>query len=92
LPAQAQIGDLQPNNLADPSAGVEHQAQERDIARPVGRVDVHGLDHGLDFVKIQVLDLAIASAFERDAENALSLLQVLRMLPAQIAEEAMDGA
>ena len=89
---QAEIGNLQPNNLADPCAGVEHQTQERQISATVGRIRVHGLEHGLDFVKVQMLDFTAAGAFERDAQNALSLLQMFRMLCAQIAKEAVDGA
>ena len=39
-----------------------------------------------------MFDLTSAGAFEWNAQNALGLLQMLRIMPAQVAKEAVDGA
>jgi hypothetical protein len=77
---QPQIGDLQSDDLAHARTRVEHQTQERDISAAVGCIRLYRFYDRLNLVKIQMLDLATDSAFERDTENALRLLQVFGML------------
>jgi hypothetical protein len=79
--SQAEIGRLQTNDFADPRAGVEHQAQQRQVSAAIAQLNVYRAQYGLDLLKIKMFDLAGTRALERNAQNALGLFQMLRILP-----------
>jgi hypothetical protein len=76
---QAEIDSLQTNDFADAGAGVKHQTQEREVSTVIPVVNFRRFQHRLDFIKVEMFNLAGASALERNAENALGLLQVFAL-------------
>jgi hypothetical protein len=82
---------MQTNDLADASARVEQERQEDEVAPCVGRSATDPIEHGLDLRKLQVLNLAHGRALEWNAQDALGLRQVLRLLGTQEAEETVNG-
>ena len=89
---QSQIARLERDDLTDTGTSIEHEVQQREVPAAVPAGAVNDAQHGLDFSEVQMLDFPRASAFEGHAQDPLGMFQVLGMLGAQIAEEAVDGA
>lgn len=83
---------MQSDSLTHAGTGVEQKAQEDKIALALPGGLVNGVEHALHLIKLQVLDLPSGDSLERDAEQALGLSEMFRMLGSQVAKEAVNRA
>jgi hypothetical protein len=79
------------HDLLDPCAGVEHCEQQRVIAATVGAGEVRAIEEDPNLVGIKVLHDSGISALERDGEQTLAQLDVLRVAGRCVPRERMNG-
>jgi hypothetical protein len=76
---QTQVGSLETNDFANAGTGIEQEADQHHVAAAVSRGAVNGIQDGLDFGQVQMLDFPSRHAFEGNAQHALDLFEMLRM-------------
>lgn len=85
------IGCLERDDFLHARSGVEHQRQQQVISAPRCAGLVNELQSGAQLVSFEIFDDAVGASLEGDAQDALSLLDVLGVLAAQILKEAVNS-
>jgi hypothetical protein len=89
--AELKIAGSQVEHLLDAGSGVEHGHQQGIVAAPVPTRSVYSRKDGFDLGILKVLNDALSGALEWHCENALSTLDLVRMLGSDIAEKGVNG-
>ena len=86
---EAKVACLQGNDLLHARSGVEHQRQQHVVPAPGRRGSVDESENGAQFLGVEVFDDSAGGSLERDAQDALRMIEVFGVLVAQISAPAV---
>jgi hypothetical protein len=89
---ELEVRGPQVEDLLDAGAGVEEREQEGVISTAVGRCPIGRVQNCGDLIGFEILDDARSCSLERDGEDPLAELQVLRMIRGDEPRECVDGS
>ena len=87
---ELQIPSLQADGFANAGPRIEQERKQDKVAVVAGARAVHALDHGLDFVELQVFNLALGGPLDGNTHDALHLGQMLGILRPHVAKKAVN--
>src|ERR1700692_1365757 len=87
---EAHVIHAQSHNFLYSCAGIEHRCEECVVTTTISGGSVNRGEHRLDLSEFEVLDGTGARTLERNRQDALTQLQMVRMLRGAVPKEGMN--